>query len=117
MSAALVAVLGGCLVLLFGGLDLGWGLVVVAATAGWLGGLLIAGGAAPGRGPDAGIGRGIGAAAIAGSGMILGFVADGLRALSEGGVLNPLAYAAERYGPLALIVIGAAILAGLLRGR
>ena len=112
-----VAVIGGVLVLILGGLDLGAGLIVVAATAGWLGGLLLAGGSAPGRGPDAGVRRGVAAALIAGGGIALGFVADGLRALSEGGVLSPVDYASERYGPLALVVIVAAIVAGLLRGR
>ena len=115
--AVVVAMAGGLLTLLLSGLDVGAGLVVVAATAGWLAGLLLAGGAAPGHGPDAGLGRGMGAAALAGGGIAAGLLADGFRALSEGGVLNPVAYMAERYGILAAIVIAVAVAAGLLRGR
>ena len=115
--AVVVAMAGGLLTLLLSGLDVGAGLVVVAATAGWLAGLLLAGGAAPGHGPDAGLGRGVGSAALAGGGIAAGLLADGFRALSEGGVLNPVAYVAERYGILAAIVIAVAVAAGLLRGR
>jgi hypothetical protein len=115
--AAVVAVLGGLLTLVLGGLDVGSGLVAIAATSGWLAGLLLAGGAAPGRGPDAGPRRAVGAAVLSGGGVALGLLGDGLRALSEGGVLNPVAYMAERYGPLALILVAAAVVAGLLRGR
>jgi hypothetical protein len=115
--AAIAAVAGGLLTLILGGLDVGPGLVVVAATTGWLAGLLLAGGAATGRGPDAGPRRAAGAAVLGCGGVAVGLLGDGVRALSEGGVLNPVAYVAERYGPLALVLLAAAAVGGLLRGR
>ena len=115
--AVVVALAGGAVVLLLGGLDVGPGLLAIGAATGWLTGLAMAGGASPGRGSDAGASRGLASAGIAGGGIALGLVADGVRALAEGGVLNPVAYVVERYGPLAAVVIAAAAIAGLLRGR
>ena len=116
LAVAAAAVAGG-VTLLLGGLDIGAGLLAIGAATGWLVGLLLAGGASPGKGPGAGLVRGGGAAGLAGVGVAAGLLGDGVRALSQGGVLSPLDYAGERYGPLAILVVLAAALVGFLRGR
>ena len=114
---AVVASAGAAIiVLLLTGIDIGLGLLAVAAGAGWLVGLLLAGGPA-GQGADAGSRRAVAAALIAGAGMGAGLWADGVRALTQGGVLAPWAYAPERFGALVLAVPLAAALAGAWRGR
>jgi hypothetical protein len=115
--AVTAAVVAGGVTLLLGGLDIGPGLLAIGAATGWLVGLLLAGGASPGRGPGAGLARGGGAAGLGGVAIAAGLLGDGVRALSQGGVLSPLDYAGERYGPLAILVVLAAALVGFLRGR
>jgi hypothetical protein len=107
----------GVVALALGGLDIGPGLLAIGAATGWLVGLLLAGGASPGRGPGAGLARGFGAAGLAGVAVAAGLLGDGARALSQGGVLSPVDYAGERYGPLAIVVVLAAVIVGFLRGR
>jgi len=114
--AAAASAASALVVFLLAGIDIGLGLLAVAAGAGWLVGLALAGGAA-GRGADAGRGRAATAALIAAPGMCAGLLADGVRALTQGGVLAPWAYAWERFGPLALAVPLIAALAGAWRGR
>jgi hypothetical protein len=112
--AVMAAVAGGALTLLLGGLDVGVGLLAVAAATGWLVGLALAW-AMPAEGPHAG--RVAGAAVIAALGIAGGLLADGVRALAEGGVLSPPAYAWERYGVLAVILPLVAAAAAAIRAR
>ncbi len=116
LRAVIASAGAAIIVFLLTGIDIGLGLLAVAAGAGWLVGLLLAGDPA-GRGANAGRGRAIAAAVIAGGGMGAGLLADGVRALSQGGVLAPWAYAWERFGGLAVAVPLAAALAGAWRGR
>jgi hypothetical protein len=103
-----VAVAGavGAITFLLTGFDIGLGLLAIAAAAGWLVGLTLAGG-----------GRPLAAGALAAAGMASGLLADGIRALTQGGVLAPWAYTWERFGLLAVAVLLIAALAGAWRGR
>jgi hypothetical protein len=116
-GAGSAAAFGGLVLLLLGDVDLGLGLVAITAATGWLTGLALAGGAGPGRGTGAGITRGTVAGVLAAAGILAGLLADGVRALSEGGVLAPFAYIGERFGPLAILLLASAALAAGLRGR
>jgi hypothetical protein len=111
------AAAGGLALLLLGGIDLGPGLLAVTAATGWLTGLALAGGAPPGRGAGTGAGRATWAGLLAAAGVIAGLLADGVRALSEGGVLSPADYVGERFGPLAILLVASAVLVAVLRGR
>jgi hypothetical protein len=102
---------------LLAGLDVGPGFLAVAAGGGWLVGLALAAGAAPGKGRDAGRGRAAGAAVLAGSAMALGMTLDALRSLAEGGVLAPWDYAMTRFGPWAIAFVAVAAIAAGVRGR
>ncbi len=118
IGAALVAALATAIVtLLLAGLDVGPGFLAVAAGGGWITGLALAGGAAPGRGEDAGRGRAIGAGVLAGGAMALGITLDAVRSLAEGGVLAPWDYAMTRFGPWALVFVAVAVIAAVVRGR
>jgi hypothetical protein len=104
--AVAAAAAAGAVTFLLTSFDIGLGLLAVAAAAGWLVGLALAGGRHP-----------VTAGALAAAGMASGLLADGLRALTEGGVLAPWAYAWERFGLLAVAVPLVAALAGAWRGR
>jgi hypothetical protein len=117
IAAAGVALGTAVVTFLLTSFDVGPGLLAIAAGAGWLTGLALTGGARPGRGDGAGWRRALLAAILAGGGVALGLAADGVRALTEGGVLTPWDYAIDRFGPLAVAFVAVAAIAGALRGR
>jgi hypothetical protein len=117
LAAAGVALGTAAVTFLLTGFDVGPGLLAIAAGGGWLTGLALTGGARAGRGAGAGWRRAALAAILAGTGVALGLAADGVRALTEGGVLTPWDYALDRFGPLAVAFVAVAAAAGALRGR
>jgi hypothetical protein len=117
LAATGVALGTAAVTFLLTGFDVGPGLLAIAGGGGWLTGLALAGGAPPGRGAGAGWRRAGLAAILAGGGVALGLAADGVRALTEGGVLTPWDYALDRFGPLAVAFVAVAAAAAALRGR
>ena len=108
------AVAGGVLYAALGEIDLGIGLLVIAVFIGWVVAIAVVWGAGssrpiPRRWLVAGL---FGAGAIA-----LGLVLATAWARVEGGVLGPIDYANERYGPLAYVEVVLAGVAAAIRGR
>lgn len=103
-AAVLVAGAGAVLWFLLGLMDLGPGLIVVAAFIGWATALALVW-----RGRKAAIADARARTSIAaflGIGAIAaGILLDWLFALTQGGVLGPLDYVAQRYGPVALLAV------------
>lgn len=115
--AILAALVGGAVVFAIGNLDLGSGLVALSAAVGWTTGLaLTEGGGRGGSWPKSPI-RPILGGGLAAAGVTGAMLALGLYAQVEGGVLPPVDYLAQRFGPLPLIDIVAAGLAGAVRAR
>lgn len=97
-------ILGGALVIAaLGLLDLSLGLLAVAAAIGWVAGDV-------GRQP-------LVAGAAAAAAVALGLVLRWAWSLTEGGVLGPVPYVAERYGPLAVALVVVAGTVGAVRAR
>ena len=110
--AALVAAAGAAVFFVLGQLDLGAGLLAVAAFTGWITSVAlvdIGGGAGLRPGPR----RIAVAAGLAGGAILAAILLDWAWAGVQGGVLGPLAYIGERYGPAALLDVA---VAGLLAG-
>ena len=110
--AALVAAVGSAVFFILGQLDLGAGLLAVAAFTGWMTSVALVdldGGAGLRPGPR----RIAMAAALAGGAILAAILLDWAWAIAQGGVLGPLAYIGERYGPAALLDV---VIAGLLAG-
>ncbi len=111
--AALVAGVGGAVFFVLGQLNLGPGLLAVAAFTGWVTAVALVdlgGGAGLDRGPV----RIAVAACLAGGAILAAIVLDWAWAGVQGGVLGLLAYVGERYGPAALLDVAvASLLAGL----
>jgi len=94
---------GAALLAALGLLDLTLGLLAVAAGIGWAAGEMT---------------RPAGAAVAAGVGsVLLGLTLRWGWSLVEGGVLGPVAYLAERYGIVALLLPVVAAAAAALRAR
>jgi hypothetical protein len=113
LLATLIALVGGTVFFVLGQLTLGPGLLAVAAFTGWLTavGLVDLGG---GVHVSRGAGRFVIAVGLAGGAILAAILLDWAWAAMQGGVLGPLDYVGERYGPMALVDIGAAaLLAGL----
>jgi hypothetical protein len=111
VAAVLVAGAGAALFFLLGLLDLGIGLVAVAAFTGWATALALVWwgrDALPAARTRVAIG-----ALLGGWSVVGGILLDWLYALVQGGVLGPLEYVAQRYGPVALLalVVGVGIAA------
>ena len=111
--AALVASVGGAVFFVLGQLNLGPGLLAVAAFTGWITAVALIdldGGAGLRPGPA----RIAVAAGLAGGAILAAILLDWAWAGVQGGVLGPLDYVGQRYGPAALLDVGvAAFLAGL----
>ncbi len=110
-----VADAGAVLFFLLGLLDLGIGLVAIAAFTGWTTALALVWwgrDAIPVTRTRVAIGAFLGGWSVAG-----GILVDWIYALLQGGVLGPLDYVAQRYGMVALLalVVGAGVAA--LRAR
>lgn len=110
--AFIVAGVGALAFFVLGQLTLGPGLLAVAAFTGWMTAVALVdlGG---GAGLPPGIGRIAVAAGLAGGAILAAILLDWAWAATQGGVLGPLDYVGERYGPAALLDIG---VAGLLAG-
>lgn len=115
-AAAGAAAAGALLFFALGLLELGAGLIAPAAAVGWAVALaLLSGGARRASGDrrtQMVLAATLGAAAI-----VIGFLLNWAWARGEGGVLDPLAYMDQRWGPLALVDVLAAAVAGALRAR
>jgi hypothetical protein len=111
--AALVASAGAAVFFVLGQLNLGPGLLAIAAFTGWITAVALVdlgGGAGLRPGP----GRIAVAAGLAGGAILAAILLDWAWAGQQGGVLGPLDYIAARYGPAAILdVAGAGLLAGL----
>lgn len=111
-----VADVGALLFFGLGLLDLGPGLIVVAAFIGWLVALAIVRKGRETAIPMARARMAI-AASFAGWAVIGGIIVDWLYALSQGGVLGPFEYVAQRYGLVAPLAILAAMAVTVYRTR
>ncbi len=113
-ASLVVGALGAVGFALIGSIDLGLGLIAVAAFIGWAVALAIvwgAGGAWRGGGSRAAV-----AAAIAGGSILAGLALLWAWSRSEGGVLGPLDYLDQRFGLLAAVdVLVAAARVGAAR--
>lgn len=115
IRAFLVADAGALAFFLLGLLDLGAGLVAVAAFIGWVVALALVW---SGRDaiPRARARMGI-AAALGAWSIVAAILADWVYALIQGGVLGPLDYVAQRYGIVALLCVAVAAGVASLRAR
>jgi hypothetical protein len=114
-AVLLVSAVGAVVMFGLAQIDLGPGLLVVAATIGWSVSLaLIWGGDGnlPDRRRRMALAGGLGAAAVT-----VGLLMDWAWGRLEGGALDPIAYLDARFGPLAWLAIAAAGLTGALRAR
>jgi len=110
-----VADAGALAFFILGLLDLGAGLVAIAAFIGWVVALaLVWSGrdAIPRTRTRAAI-----AAMLGGWSIVAAILIDWVYALVQGGVLGPLDYVAQRYGPVALLSVVAAAGIAALRAR
>jgi hypothetical protein len=116
LAAALAAAAGALLFCALGTLDLGPGLIAAAAGIGWAVALALLwspGGAESGsRRRRVTVAGGLGAAAI-----LVGLMLNWAWSRAVGGVLDPIAYLDQRYGPLALLDVAVAAIAGAARAR
>ena len=110
--AALVASVGAAVFFVLGQLNLGPGLLAVAAFTGWITAVALVdlGG---GAGLQPGPGRIAVAAGLAGGAILAAILLDWAWAGQQGGVLGPLDYVVARYGPAAILDVA---VAGLLAG-
>lgn len=115
--AVLVAAIGGVVVFLVGNLDVGAGLLALSAAVGWTTGLALAEGRRGRGGYPPGRTRMALAAGIAAGAVALAFVALGVAAILEGGVLSPIDYLANRFGPIVLLDVAIAGVVGAARAR
>lgn len=96
-----VVVGGAVLIGLLALVDLSLGLVAVAAALGWVGGGAAA--SAPGSASDRA--RLLAGVVVGDAAIVLGLLLAWVWSLTEGGVLGPVAYLGERYGPLAIVLV------------
>ena len=115
IRAFLVADAGALVFFLLGLLDLGAGLIAVAAFIGWVVALALVW---TGRDAVPRARTRVAIAAVLGGWSILAAIlADWVYALIQGGVLGPLDYVAQRYGIVALLCVAAAAGVAALRAR
>lgn len=115
--AVLVAAIGGVVVFLVGNLDVGAGLLALSAAVGWTTGLALAEGRRGRGGYPPGRTRIVLAAGLAAAAVALAFLALGVLAILEGGVLSPIDYLTNRFGPIVLLDIVVAGVVGAARAR
>ena len=113
-----ILVAGACALVFFvlGQFDFGPGLLAVAAFTGWMTAVALVdlGG---GAGMQPGPGRIAMAAGLAAGAILAAILLDWAWAGVQGGVLGPLDYISQRYGPAAVLDIGVAALLAGLRAR
>ena len=105
----MVAAVGALLIAVLGSFDIGAGLLAVSGFIGWAVGVAIVWGGVPGGGARGR--RGWWSAGLAAASIVVGFVLLWVWSHVEGGVLDPIAYLDERFGPIAYlnIVVAAAV--------
>ena len=115
VAGMLVSDAGAVVFFLLGLLDLGVGLVAMAAFIGWIVALALVWW---GRGaiPVART-RVASAALLGGWAIVAALILDWVYALFQGGVLGPLDYVAQRYGIVALLCVAAAAGVAAMRAR
>ena len=104
-----VAAVGALLVAVLGSFDIGAGLLAVSGFIGWAVGISIVWSGVPGGGARGR--RGLWSAGLAAASIFVGFLLLWVWSHVEGGVLDPIAYLDERFGPIAYlnIVVAAAV--------
>jgi len=107
-SPFVVATAGALLIAVLGSFDIGAGLLAVSGFIGWAVGISIVWGGVPGGDRAR---RGLWSAGLAAASIVVGFVLLWIWSHVEGGVLDPMAYLDERFGPIAYlnIVVAAAV--------
>jgi hypothetical protein len=114
--AFLVAGGGALIFFVLGLMNIGVGLLAVAAFLGWVTAIALVW-----RGREAGVANGAGriavAAVLGGWAVAGGILLDWAYALVQGGVLGLLDYVGERYGPVALLSIAVAAAVAVARAR
>ena len=115
VAVVVVANAGAIVFFLLGLLDLGVGLLAVAAFFGWVIGVAVIwwGRDTLARGRK----RIALAASLAGWAIVLGIAIDWGYALVQGGVLGPLDYVVQRYGPFGPLSFVVAALVAIARAR
>ncbi len=116
VTAIIVSGIGGLAFFVLGQLDLGPGLLAVSAFTGWMTAVALVN-LDGGAGLQPGAGRIAAAAGLAAGAILAAILLDWVWAGVQGGVLGPLDYISQRYGPAALLDIGAAALLAGLRAR
>ena len=110
-SPFLVALGGALLIAVLGSFDIGAGLLAVSGFIGWAVGIALIVGGVPAGGRRR---MGAWAAGLAAGSIVLGFVFLWAWSRVEGGVMDPIAYLDERFGPTAwLNIVVAAVVAWL----
>jgi len=115
--AAVVALIGGIILFVIGNLDLGAGLLALSAAVGWTTAIALADGRRGSGGYPRGPARIVIAVALATVAAGGAFLALGIYAIVEGGVLSPIDYLAQRFGPLVLLAVLATAAAAAFRAR
>ena len=111
----LVAIGGAALIALLGSFDIGAGLLAVSAFIGWAVAVAVVWGGDPTPGRRR---RRVSlAVALAAGSIVVGFVVLWAYSRTEGGVMDPVAYLDERFGPIALIDILVAGAVAWVRAR
>jgi hypothetical protein len=111
----LVAAGGAALIAVLGSFDIGAGLLAVAAFIGWAVALAVVWGSDPA--PEQRGRRAAAAVALAAGSVVAGFVVLWAYSHTEGGVMDPVAYLDERFGPIALLDILVAGVVAWVRAR
>jgi hypothetical protein len=112
-AGSAVAVAGGAFYALLSQVDIGPGLLAVAAFIGWCVAVAMLWNASPGPFRR----RGAVAAALGGGSIVLGLLLAWAWSRVEGGVLGPLEYVDQRFGPVAYLEIAVASGVAWLRAR
>jgi hypothetical protein len=114
--AVLVAAIGALAFFVLGQLNLGPGLLAVAAFTGWITAVALVDLGDRAVLPP-GTRRMVLAAGLASGAILAAILLDWAWAAVQGGVLGPLDYVGARYGPAALLDVGVAGLLAGLHGR
>ncbi len=112
-AGSAVAVAGAAFYALLSQIDIGIGLLAIAAFVGWCVAVAMLWNATPAPFPR----RGAVAAALGAGSIVLGLLLAWAWSRVEGGVLGPLEYVDQRFGPIAWLEAAAAGAIAWLRAR
>ena len=110
-----VAAVGAVLLAILGSFDIGAGLLAVSGFVGWAVAVAVVWGGMPG--PDARGQRAAWAVALAVGSIVVGIAILWAWSHVEGGVMDPIAYLDERFGPVAYLNVVVAGVVAYLRAR